>query len=125
MIEELAAFVRARLTEDLAYAWGGAVAGGRWTAEGTRLVVDSGAAFEVGAPVAAHAAHHDPARVVRAVAAKQALLARCERHLARPEPGDGTRDGDLLVAQILVALAAEWAAHPDHREEWTGSPPEQ
>ncbi|WP_328462183.1 DUF6221 family protein [Streptomyces sp. NBC_00448] len=122
VIEELTAFVRARMTEDLTYAWGGAVAGGQWTAEGPRLVVDSGAAFEMAAPLAAHTAHHDPARVVRAVAAKQAIVAKCERHLAQGAPGLDARDSELFVAQILVALAAEWASHPDYRAEWNGSP---
>ncbi|WP_335979465.1 DUF6221 family protein [Streptomyces sp. CA2R106] len=122
MIEELTAFVRARMAEDLACAWGGAADGGRWTADGPRLVVGSGAAFEMGAPAAGHAAHHDPDRVVRAVAAKQAILDRCERHLERTAPGPGARDGELVVAQILVALAAEWAAHPDYRTQWTGAP---
>jgi len=63
--------------------------------------------------VTAHIARHDPARVLREVAAKRAILAECE-----PRPGIGIVAIELAAQRILRHLAAVWNDHPDYRPEW-------
>lgn len=96
-----------------------------------------------------HVALHDPARVLREVAAKRALLAdiTAEKHLvvdsdpyytclaATEERDDGKSWGhekggtdcncglDERVEQRLRLLAAPYSDHPDYREEWAASRP--
>ena len=70
-----------------------------------------------------HIIRHDPARVLRGVAAKRAALNEYvylyERALKPglyPQPDEA---GRFEVAAMLTrALAAEWDDHPDYREEW-------
>jgi hypothetical protein len=57
---------------------------------------------------AAHIARHDPARVLREVEAKRAIVAAVAE-----SPGEAT---GLGVA--MLHLAAVYADHPDYRQEW-------
>jgi hypothetical protein len=92
----LSEFLTARLDEDEQIAR--AINGDKWGWPGAR----SG--------FAAHVARHDPARVLREVAAKRAILAECARSV---ECGD---DGCVLAGAVIVNMAAIWGDHPDYGE---------
>lgn len=68
---------------------------------------------------AGHIARHDPARVLRDVEAKRAILARYGEY-------SGTNIGEHLqwsqeqqgLYRAMCALAAVWSDHPDYQQEW-------
>jgi hypothetical protein len=67
---------------------------------------------------AVHSARHDPARALREVEAKRAILAD---HIACEEWNEEarqSRDGEREICVTLRALAAVFSDHPDYREEW-------
>ena len=70
---------------------------------------DAGAiVFDEGAPSgeqAAHIACHDPARVLREVAAKRAMLEDLD--LTYPD-----------AVHLRKLLAAAWSDHPDYQRDW-------
>lgn len=62
----------------------------------------------------AHIARHDPARVLREVAAKRRIIAECT-------PSSGVPALELaaaLGALVLARLAETYSDHPDYRDEW-------
>ncbi len=63
--------------------------------------------------IADHISRHDPARVLREVAAKRAMLAELTRWPFdyRPECDDTTR-------QFVRLLGSAWSDHPDYLDEW-------
>lgn len=67
--------------------------------------------------VAGHIARHDPARVLRQVSAKRAIIERCERAINDHDApyGDGT---GALAESVLMELAATWSDRPNYRAEW-------
>jgi hypothetical protein len=139
-MDDLAAFIEARLDEDEAAAmawkvpsWGEDAS--EWKAVGARLVrYDNGCtegftAIDVsGRPAmfaeaiqvrwdtngerVAHITRHDPARVLREVAAKRAIL---PAH-GRDNFGCQSCQGDQRCP--IPFLAAIWSDHPDYRAEW-------
>jgi hypothetical protein len=158
-VTDLVEFIRQRLDEDEAAARA-ASAGGRWRYEGGESIgawtlydehwriaslttyrydeydyaermpsarhpnyVDADANGE-------HIARHDPARVLREVEAKRAMLGMCVVLLNPPPLLSGTsstasrlegiaRDADRRQATLFLhALALPYADHPDYREEW-------
>jgi uncharacterized protein DUF6221 len=119
--EELAAFVAARLDEDEAAANAGARRVGMpWRAEpqpGTPggLVLDElGLVGSTGGRyAAAHIARHDPARVLREVAATRALIAAIEH----PDPNQGPEYGYGLRLALMYRAAIH-GDHPDYDQEW-------
>lgn len=134
-MDDLVAFLRARLDEDEAVAL--AVSNGphspeTWTAksykEGARnwrvdgqvsVVVDG--AF---GPDAAHIARHDPARILAEIEGKRQIIREWEDAKATAE-ADRT-DVSARVAMLafgiaLRAVAAPCTAHPDYKPEWTPS----
>jgi Family of unknown function (DUF6221) len=71
--------------------------------------------------VAIHIARHDPARVLRDVAAKRKILADYEKLLGerKSHPGDLAQAGALLaLLGVIRGLAAVDSDHPDFRQEW-------
>ena len=54
----------------------------------------------------AHFARHDPARVLREVAAKRRALSRY------------LNDDEMVMWPVIVAIAAIYSDHPDYREDW-------
>ena len=140
--EGIAAFLAARLDEDEAAAKLAAREGGTWTQDdpvrypgsisslGGPVVYDEGAPDEY---QGTHIARHDPARVLREVAAKRAILSE-HAHVAAstpsfrkgPEPfgcftcdyvpGEGTYGGGWCTTVRI--LAAIWSDHPDYEQEW-------
>jgi len=114
-MSELVAFLNARLDEDEAAAR--AAASGPWMSD---TGVDA---------VAKHIARHDPARVLREVAAKRAIV---EFYI---EPPNGIRTGNIevlsaeresgsaprvltVIEAIALDLAAVWSDHPDYNPAW-------
>ena len=114
-MDELIAFVTARLDEDEAAAQEAASRplGPAWD-DGTRHTA-----------VARHINRHDPARVLREVAAKRAILAEHAPQTDGPATGCGRCDWDHYVicdnprgCATLRALATIWSDHADYRPEW-------
>ncbi|TXS36936.1 hypothetical protein EAO72_26485 [Streptomyces sp. or43] len=122
-MDDLIAFLRARLDEDAALA----TSGETWSAfdestQGTRRV-DVDHSFErVVACTRSwrgeHIARHDPARTLREVDAKRVLLADYERFVAERRSMMGGWDSYPEPSPVLTAFAAVYADHPDYRPEW-------
>jgi Family of unknown function (DUF6221) len=135
-MDDLIAFLAARLDEDEAAAkaaqapspWKAAVhESDHWIvtdATGEPLIYDEGTPS---LEEAAHIARHDPARVLRDVAAKRAIL-------AEHGPASGGRDADRCrvctavhdghatrfraPCPTLLFLAAIWSDHAAYQQEW-------
>jgi hypothetical protein len=129
---DITEFVRARLDEDEAAAKLAAREGGTWKQDdpdrhpgaisslGGPVVYDEGSPDEYQAP---HIARHDPARVLREVAAKRAIVERYQRGASGDLPGwtagrELIEAGLAIVLGVLRDLAAAWSDHPDYRAEW-------
>jgi hypothetical protein len=129
-MDELIAFVTARLDEDEAVAkgTGGDGPDGQWArredevgtgyghlydGRGEVVVYDEGAPGDIGFD---HIASHDPAHVLREVEATRKLVQRFGAALAiRKE------ELDMGVAYLYGQMcdeAAVWSDHPDYRQEW-------
>ena len=74
-----------------------------------------------------HMAHYDPARVLREVAAKRAIIAASKDTYAGPPWEDAdiesgaadVWDGrQTAYREVLANLASAYSAHPDYRKEW-------
>jgi hypothetical protein len=67
-----------------------------------------------------HIARHDPARVLREVAAKRGLLERARRHQRWAETTPASAFKALATAsQIMLSfMASVWSDHPDYLPEW-------
>lgn len=132
-------FIRARLDEDEQAAR--AAPGPQWNGgdgdlgvvDGQDLVWGNHTEGYIDAEASAHIARHDPARVLREVEAKRALLAEHSPRMVLVMNGDGT-GGHLLhcgrcspsdpnhrqrhPCASLRLLAVPYADHSDYREEW-------
>ena len=137
-MDDLVAFLNARLDEDEAAALAAAKADGKyggrshWSARFGAMVTDEAdpdwavvdlSAYVDDADLGEHIARHDPARVLREVEAKRMILARYEDCLARMEDPDYsavTARGQAIEYQdfVLPNLAAVYSGHPDYRPEW-------
>ena len=128
MSDAVAMFVAVRLEEDEAVARLAAREGGTWHQEeperypgsivsmGGQVVYDEGAPDEYQAPFIAR---HDPARVLREVQAKRAILARHAQARAWSyPPGDGDESVQAELEVAIRHLATIWSDHPDYRDEW-------
>ena len=141
--DDLTAFIQARLSEDEAAAE--AATPGPWKAE---TYIDEnepvGVEYLVSAPAEAHIvagaglghdqaeaetihiARHDPARVLRDVTAKRAILAEYLNAAAEAErfpQGAAVAVRDAMLLFAIYPLAAVWADHLDYRDEWKPWPP--
>ena len=81
---------------------------------------------EVSDADAAHIARHDPARVLREVAAKRAIIAEHLGTKGYVYTDDGTPacetcgdSTELWPCRTILALAAIYSDHPDHQTDWT------
>lgn len=124
------AFVKARLDEDEAAANAGARRVGMpWRAEpqadtpGGLVIDELGLVGSTGGRYAAeHIARHDPARVLREIAAKRAIVDAYQQ--GRDLLADNRQSWDLVRAAVgaqrvvVHQLAAIWSDHPDYRQEW-------
>jgi Family of unknown function (DUF6221) len=123
-------FIAARLDEDEAAANAGARRVGMpWRAEpqpgtpGGLVTDDLGLVGTTGGLYAAeHIARHDPARVLREVAAKRVVMDWWQR--SDPEPGRAPSPTyenwrkSLPGYRLVLAVAAVYSGHPDYRAEW-------
>jgi len=128
MTDDLAAFVRARVDADEAEAL--AASPGPWhvTAEQDEVLAVDGERVADGFALSGrqlrattrHIARHDPARVLRDVAAKRRLLAVHRPYVVEPDQACLGCAGDNVWERcpVLRALAAVYDDHPDYREEW-------
>jgi hypothetical protein len=107
--DDLVAFITARLDEDERCARGAErnSVGAEWTA------VDLQSGYD--ARMDEHIARHDPARVLREVAAKRRILAAAAEYSPELEHGD---NGEWAFDLVVRELAAAWSDHPDYRAEW-------
>lgn len=130
-MDDLTAFITARLDED---EWMASVALGSLPPYPLEPLRDR-AGERLPEQYAAHIAIHDPARVLREVAAKRAILAEHTSFApgigpSRGEPccmrcGAGFDDVYLTCpwpCDTLKVLAAVWSEHPDYRQEWAPRP---
>lgn len=119
--DNLTAFVTARLDEDEAAANAGSRRVGMpWHAEpqpgtpGSLVIDELGLVGSTGGRYAAdHIARHDPARVLRDIAAKRAIVAEYEASVR--SVGEGL---SRTRRNLVLAVAAIWNDHPDYRSEW-------
>lgn len=130
--EDLVAFLRARLDEDERVAR--AAGWHRWQLGimyGTVHAPGNGKTVAMGCREydAEHIARHDPARVLRELAVKRALLAEHRREgygcsaCWEQEPDSLARDGDEMThpdwpCLLVRRLASVYENHPDYRGEW-------
>lgn len=128
----LAEFAAARLAED--EAWARDAMSGRWEVRGRSVYVADGPPslnpVASGAwDYAPHIARHDPARVLREVAAKRKILARHAPHrtasggLACDWCSEDTDDRPQLAKVSWPCgdvrdIAAIWSDHPDYDPSW-------
>jgi hypothetical protein len=136
MSGDLIAFLSARLDEDEATAkavldaaklFGSAPQRstllGHQVFDGSGIVVTHDRTVVLPSDVATHIARHDPARVLRKVAGKRAIIMRYERACTIPEPcvsfTAGQDDGYRQACDDAIRnLAAVYSDHADYRPEW-------
>lgn len=128
-------FLNARLDEDEAAAQAVTAAGGHggWEAlplaelDGRRALAWGSFIFAVMDPVpegracAEHAARHDPARVLREIAAKRSIIEICvgQGYVEDgPVPWSAAPPEAPVTWFTLAELAAVYADHSDYRQEW-------
>jgi hypothetical protein len=146
-MDDLAAFIEARLAEDEAMAKAAAADVNRlagranWTSE-ARMVTDAEdpdwaiadlSPFVDDECLARHIACHDPARVLREVAAKRAIAAehqprrvgqsltwcgRCHQVIRDAREDEDPCGPFDWPCPTMRALAAAWSDHPDYRAGW-------
>lgn len=124
LIEELIAFLRARLDED--EQWALECGGAPWSAPipgmvhvDAKAIADNKLALGKLGYVATvlheedrrHIARHDPARILREVESKRRII---DQHIGYY----GTGDDEFLPVQVLRLLALPYMDHPDYREAW-------
>lgn len=128
MDDELITFLLARLTDDELAARD--AAHGPWHVEGgypqrisnaaAVLVAECYTTPEAPPWEAEHITRHDPARVLREVEAKRAimaLLAETEACLNRGYT-DIERGAQLVLLRACQCVAAVYSDHPDYKQEW-------
>jgi hypothetical protein len=131
-VDELSAFLRARLDDDERVAreatvgpwrWGPSLGKITWALAGPDIPYGGFVlgTSDAGCPSkfdAEHIARWDPARVLAEVQAKRAILDRIAEAEAACT-GPDTIEIDGFVARDLVCLLAQpYAGHPGWREEW-------
>ena len=68
--------------------------------------------------IGAHIARHDPARTLREIEAKRAILGRCVQQAAKEHDNAMEEDRTWVLWPVLFDLAAVYSDHPDYRQEW-------
>ncbi|MBM4525165.1 hypothetical protein GS462_11155 [Rhodococcus hoagii] len=113
---ELIPFLRARIDEDAHVAHAAA----RWSYGAAQWAAE-------GEPDWIHIARHDPARVLREIDSKRALIefaetATCLDMQVDSEFGVGPRTEPYIGHEILRTMAAAYSDHPDFQQEWQPTP---
>ena len=133
-VDDLVAFLRARLDEDSAAAKKAAPEGEAWELDNVpedsaRIEIASPHEWEVvvydeGRPSRGQAEHilrWQPARVLREVEAKRRIVDEYNevRRMDRPEPEPEYAVGRAVgLGEAVRLLALPYSDHPDYREEW-------
>jgi hypothetical protein len=138
-VDDLIAFLRARLDEDEEAARAATPGPWEWKHEhgepwqprpdgwldysGEYLAAADGKSTLFGPGMTPHAdadhiARHDPSRTLREVEAKRVLIADYERFIAERRRMMGGWDSYPEPSPVLAAFAAVYADHPDYRDEW-------
>ena len=129
---DLTEFLSARLDEDeaVAKAAGGSGPDGQWARHEDEVGTGYGHLYDVGGDVVVydegapgdlefdHIARHDPARVLREVAAKRAVIEVYEAAAASDDPKVDYSIGMATMRMVLRSYATVWSGHPDYRPEW-------
>ena len=125
MTDDIVAFIRARLDEDLRLAikahaatenaqgvaeWYRSSTDGIGVTGTNNMILTDGHGF-LDEHISNHVVAHQPDRALRAVEAKRRIV-----DCVAPEPGWAPWDGS---DDVLRALASEWSTHEDYRSEWT------
>lgn len=122
MSRELVQFLRDRLAEDEQAARRAGDSFRQIGETGVIVATDGDRAEECASAnwsgIAEHIVRHDPARVLREVAAKRELLADYERFVAERRRMMGGWDSYPETSPVLTAFAAVYADHPDYKNEW-------
>jgi hypothetical protein len=127
-VTDIVAFIRARLDEDERIAR--AATAGPWEVNSADYPESESICAPDGTAVVAafdshheafHIARHDPARVLREVAARRRTLGRHEAHEGRCVVCcTGDDDGwHVAPCGTVCDLADAWSDHPDHDQAWT------
>ena len=134
-MDDLIAFLNARLDEDAETATAAAGGDPNWTANpddrGSAIIRDGGGGvvvYDEGSPSldeALHIARHNPARVLAEVDAKRRILNEHACPCPDPDCGDcgacsGDHHADPTPAPCTTVrlLALPFTGHPDYRPEW-------
>jgi hypothetical protein len=120
-MSDLVEFLRERLDEDDEAALD--MHARDWTLTGRDIMTAGFVIAEASSDFTAHhIARHDPARVLREVAAKRAILAGHSTVTGWnwPDQSDGSVQMDYVEAlrRTLRHLAAVYSDHPDYDEAW-------
>ena len=131
MMDDLVAFIRARIDEDERIARRAASdAGEHWNGEGVSLEIELDDGSYETWQVGEHTSRHDPARVLRGVEARRRIVEVHEHQtFAFPEPTTGAQIGCIVChstyedfpggwCDTLRAVASEWSTHPDYQAGW-------
>ena len=120
-VDDLIAFLRARLDEDEAVARKADMPGihprGPWDQHGDRRIEDArGYVVAQARPESSeHIARWDPARVLAEVEAKRKLI---ELYLMTYETSTLDSDAWTIMKDAMRTLTQPYANHPDYRPEW-------
>ena len=122
-MDDLTAFISARLDEDEAIAK--AAANRHWLTDDNIITLhpehdgDGYMSWPTRAD-AQHAASHDPARVLREVAAKRAVVGAYAKADEWVNVSAGATAGYArqIMDETLRHVAAVWSDHPDYKPEW-------
>lgn len=140
-MDDIITFLNARLDEDEAIARGAAPGPyprdadpplGVWLVQyGTEITGSGMTIYDEGGhddAQATHIARHDPARVLREVAAKRAILAEHKMHRTTDYHNSTiwycagcnwiNEEDDTLRCDTTLHLASVYSDHPDYRQEW-------
>ena len=118
-------FLKARLDEEEAKAR--AAHGATWVASQRGGVVDlddtdgnqiAGGDGGLAWSDADFMAHNHPARVLREIAAKHAILLQYTDAVTDWEEDREAPDGVGALEAVILRMAGVYAAHPDYRQEW-------
>ncbi|MFE1272081.1 DUF6221 family protein [Streptomyces sp. NPDC058758] len=132
-MDDLVQFLLARLDEDAELARQAEQVGGApsWDSAADvlllpglrtrRRLADQGVPDALQGAVEAHAARHDPARVLAEVEAKRRMVTEFEKEQWVMEQGHHTgwtEGGQSVRLSMIRSWAAIYADHPDYRDTW-------
>lgn len=120
---DIVKFLRARLDEDEAGALSASRNGGRWISQEEHVETVEGcliADFELKSD-SSHCSEHDPARVLREVAAKRAMIEPFDQAVRKHEwLHDPWHRAiwTLHLRNAIYPLATVYSDHPDYDRKW-------